>query len=429
MPIRVAIALAVALFPAVAEATTCSVSATTLTVEVTPEAIVAISKDVDGWIYVAGTRCSEASAVSAISILGLDVTAERVFIDLEVRGTATPTLWNGAATKAWTIDLGSSGFDEVTFYAAQQPNAVAWRFGTLPDGTDVVDIDSNFEADFVIAGVESFRALTGKGADRIEGRVKLRSQPLARLAGPIEVEAGLGNDVIVGGIAADTLRGAGGNDLIDGDAGDDELWGSNGDDEIHGEAGDDILLGEDGNDTLDGGAGSDELHGWFGDDVMLGGNGRDLFRQERYVDGDDVMDGGGGIDTVSYGARRTETVVDLVAGTGGEVASGEADSYAFVENVDGSQVANTLIGDDQPNVLTGGPNEDTIIGNGGDDVLNGLWGDDTLDGGAGDDRIRGSVGDDILDGGTGIDDLGCGAGIDRWSDPDSTAASDCEIQQ
>jgi Ca2+-binding RTX toxin-like protein len=428
VPIRVAIALAVALFPAAAEATTCAVSSTTLTVEMTPGTAAAIFKDANGSIYVGALRCAEASAVSAISILGSDGTSESFQIDLEVQGAASPTLWSGAATKAWTIDLGS-GLDVVTFNVAQQPHAIAWRFGTLPDGTDVVDIDSNFEADFTIRGVESFAGFTGNGADRIEGRVKLSGQPLARLARPIEVQAGPGNDVIVGGTAADTLRGAAGNDQIDGDAGDDDLWGSNGDDEIHGDAGDDVLIGEDGHDTLDGGAGLDELLGGIGDDFMLGGSGKDLFHEERFVDGNDVMDGGDGIDTVSYGLRRIGMVVDLMAGTGGAAAGGEVDSYAFIENASGSQTGNTLIGDDQPNILTGGPNGDTIIGNGGDDVLYGLSSNDTLNGGAGNDRIRGFNGDDVLDGGTGQDDLGCGAGIDRWSDPDSTAAADCEIQQ
>src|SRR5262245_31997239 len=69
---------------------------------------------------------------------------------------------------------------------------------------------------------------------------------------------GTGNEldnVITGGIGADTLDGAGGNDTLHGGAGNDTLIGGLGNDVLDGGAGDDVLLGGLGNDTLAGGPG------------------------------------------------------------------------------------------------------------------------------------------------------------------------------
>ena len=56
-----------------------------------------------------------------------------------------------------------------------------------------------------------------------------------------------------------------------------------------------------------------------------------------------------------------------------------------IENLTGSDFADTLTGDSGNNVLTGGAGADALIGNAGNDTLTGGAGNDTLTGGAGND--------------------------------------------
>ena len=69
-----------------------------------------------------------------------------------------------------------------------------------------------------------------------------------------------GNDVVKGGVLADTLTGL---------AGDYTLLGYHGDDTLEGGAGNDTLSGGSGADTLDGGTGVDSLYGGSGNDTLL----------------------------------------------------------------------------------------------------------------------------------------------------------------
>jgi Ca2+-binding RTX toxin-like protein len=89
-----------------------------------------------------------------------------------------------------------------------------------------------------------------------------------RLIGIENLEAGSGNDRLIGDRAANRLVGNGGNDTLDGGGGNDTLLGG---------AGRDVLRGGNGNDVLDGGSGNDRLFGGAGRDTMTGGAGVDHF--------------------------------------------------------------------------------------------------------------------------------------------------------
>ena len=104
------------------------------------------------------------------------------------------------------------------------------------------------------------------------------------------------------------------------------------------------------------------LLGWNGNDVLQGGAGADR------------LDGGAGTDTARYDTSSVGVTVNLAAGAGGGDAQG--DVLVSIDNVDGSQNADTLTGNDGVNTLQGGD---------GDDVLRGGAGADHLDGGAGSD--------------------------------------------
>lgn len=74
----------------------------------------------------------------------------------------------------------------------------------------------------------------------------------------------------------------------------------------------------------------------------------------------------------------------------------------------------TIAHDAQIENANGGDMGDLLIGNEGANVLSGLGGNDSLLGGSGDDTLEGGDGRDRLDGGRGTDALTGGAGVDRF---------------
>ena len=90
-----------------------------------------------------------------------------------------------------------------------------------------------------------------------------------------------------------------------------------------------------------------------------------------------------------------------------------------VENVDdyleGTPLADTLIGQANRDIITGLSGDDRIEGLSGDDLLSGDDGADTIFGGAGADRIDGGADDDSLFGDAGSDTIFAGSGHDTIS--------------
>ncbi|MFB2552316.1 beta strand repeat-containing protein [Ensifer soli] len=187
---------------------------------------------------------------------------------------------------------------------------------------------------------------------------------------------GGGNDTITGNSAANRLDGNGGNDTLSGAAGSDTLNGG---------LGDDTLLGGDGFDTLNGGAGKDSLQGGANDDTLRGG------------DDADTLDGGAGSDTASY-SDATGGVQADIGGKYGKVTLPNgtivADTFISIENLEGSNFADKLIGDGAANTLSGLNGDDELLGGGGND---------SLGGGDGNDLMNGGEGQDLYDGGAGLD--------------------------
>jgi Ca2+-binding RTX toxin-like protein len=87
-----------------------------------------------------------------------------------------------------------------------------------------------------------------------------------------------------------------------------------------------------------------------------------------------------------------------------------------VSIIQGTAVADTLIGGSDDDEIRGGAGNDVISGLGGNDQLYGEAGDDTIDGGDGFDAIQGGDGSDTLRGGIGNDQIiaagGDGAQVD-----------------
>ena len=336
---------------------------------------------------------------------------------------------------------GGSGFDTVTY---------AFAPATAPVDVDLARGDMRFvgAATALEAIVNVEGVIGGAGHDRLTGDAGdnffdggAGNDQLYGLDGDDRLEGGIGNDFLYGGdgddwmsggIGADFFDGGAGNDTVSyefapatapvivdlsqgymrfpgnpapietifnvenviGGAGHDTLTGDAGENILEGSSGNDLLYGGDGDDRLEGGAGNDELHGGANNDWLSGGVGADHFY------------GGTGNDTVSYAFATPGVVlhIDLEFGGMRFGPSGPAvETFDSIENIEGGQWTDTILGDANANVLDGGE---------GDDVINGRGGDDLLTGGSGNDRFVFGNGP----GNDAITDFTAGAGTDDQID-------------
>lgn len=184
-------------------------------------------------------------------------------------------------------------------------------------------------------------------------------------------------NVLRGSTSGDTIRGLAGNDDLFGLAGADRLDGGTGNDKLNGGDGNDTLLGGVGTDTLIGGRGNDRLEGGADNDRLSGGDGNDTLIGGA---GADVINGGAGIDWVKYGYQTgSGVVVDLspspLPANGGDATG---DTFSGIENVEGTNDFDTLIGNASANILMGLAGGDSIQGRGGADIIYGGAGDDLI---------------------------------------------------
>ncbi|WP_395679988.1 calcium-binding protein [Inquilinus sp.] len=139
-------------------------------------------------------------------------------------------------------------------------------------------------------------------------------------------------------------------------------------------AGADTMTGSQQTDTLLGLGGNDTLSGLAGSDILGGGDGNDILRGGA---GADQLNGGAGTDTATYYESSVGVTVNLATGTGSGGLS-HGDVLISIENVNGGQGGDTLVGNAGANVL---------VGYNGNDILRGGAGADRLDGGAGNDSV------------------------------------------
>jgi Ca2+-binding RTX toxin-like protein len=227
----------------------------------------------------------------------------------------------------------------------------------------------------------------------------------------------LGVDVIFGLGGNDTIKGGGGADSINGGGGSDTVeytdstvgvivnlkdnYGINGTaqgdtfssvENITGSGQLDLLTGSVGNNTLKGLEGNDHLEGGLGADILIGG---------------------AGIDTARYLTSSQGVTVSLLTG-GGSGGDAAGDDLSGIENILGSQHADTLWGDNGDNNLNGQAGNDLLKGMGGSDHLDGGLDNDSLFGMGDADELYGSFGDDYLNGGAGADIMEGGADNDTY---------------
>ena len=175
-------------------------------------------------------------------------------------------------------------------------------------------------------------------------------------------------------------------------------------------AGNDSLLGGSGNDTLLGGSGNDTLNGGAGADSLTGGDGDDRFVLTNGF-GSDVIVGGelgqSAGDTLDLSALTTAATVIL---SGSEI--GTANAGASTANF--SEIENFVLTAQDDNFNAAAASSSVTVDAGaGNDTVTGGSGNDTLTGGAGQDLLTGGAGADQLFGGTGLDTLAGGTGADQ----------------
>ncbi|MEQ1955197.1 calcium-binding protein [Mesorhizobium sp. CN2-181] len=334
---------------------------------------------------------------------------------------------------------GGEGIDIASYEDATVGVIINLLNGTIGGGNANGDILSGFES---LRGSSFGDTLTGDNTENgFQGGNG--DDILSGLGGKDTIDGGAGIDTLSGGDQDDVLIGGAGADILNGDAGFDAAdystsgssvfidlansVGEGGDaqgdtytsiEKIIGSAFDDGFLGTDaseqffggaGTDTIFGGGAADHLDGGADSDILFGGEGADIL-----VGGasGDAIDGGAGVDTATYidSEVGVNIVLAFAIAQGGDAAG---DSFVDVENLDGSNFADTITGDLGDNRLRGL--------NGGDE-LGGLGGNDRLEGGLGDDALSGDGDNDVLIGGAGADRLDGGEGIDIADYSASSAA-------
>jgi Ca2+-binding RTX toxin-like protein len=270
-------------------------------------------------------------------------------------GDAKDNVIDGGTGGSDTL-IGGGGNDTVSYASSSVGVTVDLQNGTGGGDTlngfrnvigsaqnDTLADDGNANIMIGGAGNDSFWARGG--ADTFNGGSGNDNASYSASNAGITIDLGKGTGI--GGYAQ-------GNKLISIEV----IDGSNFNDRLIGDANDNGLFASSGDDTLIGGAGNDVLWGSSGDDMLIGGAGAD------------ELDGSGGNDTVSYAGSKVAITLTLLpgggAGSGGDAAG---DTYTSIENVIGTDGADTLTGNADANILTGGKGADVLNGGGGNDTV------------------------------------------------------------
>ncbi|MDK1378064.1 MULTISPECIES: calcium-binding protein [unclassified Sinorhizobium] len=234
-------------------------------------------------------------------------------------------------------------------------------------------------------------------------------------------------DTVNGSAGDDSMQGRGGNDVLNGNNGHDFICGGEGDDTYNGGLGFDVLSFDDAYFTpsavrgisLNASTGTvidpygfsetfsnfEEFRGTQFADTFVGSA---LAEEFMGLGGRDTINGGGGVDTVRYHRDTNRggnlgVNVNLTTGVAKD-GFGTQDTLTNIENVRGTDFADTIVGNSVSNFLRGQAGNDSLNGAGGADEMRGGQGndiyvvdstgdiiDENADSGAGADTVRSSI--------------------------------------
>jgi Ca2+-binding RTX toxin-like protein len=154
------------------------------------------------------------------------------------------------------------------------------------------------------------------------------------------------------------------------------LLGGEGGDTLTGGETEDALVDGAGDDSVAAGGGDDAVPNNPGTDDLHAGPGNDLFISNAVCEGD-TLDGGEGIDNANWANFGSAVSLDLgsgeagLVGSGGkpECPSGTPTALQGLEDLEGSNQDDTLIGDAGSNQLLGRPGADSYFAGAGNDSI------------------------------------------------------------
>jgi Ca2+-binding RTX toxin-like protein len=381
-------ALVVAVPASAAPTCTFDAMTATVTVEVGNGETATIARSGDA-ITLDGTPCDVATVTNtdAIVVNGTGIPAA-IVIDLSGGPFApgqTAESDGGDSEIEFTIVL-TAGSPNVSVLGSSDGDVLVAGAG----GINLNAAESAGDADVLIIGLPAITLDGAAGADTLSvaggsGTGAERAATLDGGAGDDELRGALGGSTFDGGDGVDTADYAAANGVTaDVSAGTVDHPGT----QLDQIAAIENLIGSPADDSLVGDPGPNALSGGGGDDTIDGDT------------GDDALDGGGAKDTVLFDFAAAGVDVDLRDG----VATGSgADTLKDIEQVTGTDKADTIHGDNGVNRLLGGSGRDSVYGHDGRDEVRGGDGNDLVDGQRGKDQVFGEKGKDQLDGGDGQD--------------------------
>ena len=155
------------------------------------------------------------------------------------------------------------------------------------------------------------------------------------------------------------------------------LLGGGGEDHLTGGAGEDALVDGGGPDTVDGGSGDDAVTNNEGEDDLHAGAGEDLFVSDSVCE-HELLDGGPDRDNANWANFGFAVTIDMGtgiagrAGAGGQLTcagEGPPTDLEAIEDTEGTNLADTMIGDAAPNQLLGRRGADSYFAAAGDDTI------------------------------------------------------------
>jgi Ca2+-binding RTX toxin-like protein len=155
------------------------------------------------------------------------------------------------------------------------------------------------------------------------------------------------------------------------------LLGNGGSDQLSGGETEDAIVDGAGDDAAAAGGRDDALPNNGGSDQLDAGLGEDLFVSNAVCDGD-VLDGGGDRDNANWANFGTGVAIEMGAETAGLIGPqgeprcatpAQLTTLRGIEDVEGTNLADNLLGDSGPNQLLGRAGADNYLAGAGNDLI------------------------------------------------------------